>query len=145
MKKTANPYVDTYRRDAAMQPSEPVKKSVGKVRTFMRMLWDRSYKTSWTTKLTVIGGLAYMLIPADMIPDVIPIVGLVDDVAVFGLILAQLNQEIARYRHFLASGSFVKPSLVRKSPYQAAVEEVDRVAPTPVPVGNKTLGTVPAR
>ena len=142
--KKSNPYIDTYRRDAAMQPSDPVKKSVGKVRTFMRMLWDRSYKTSWTTKLTVLGGMAYMLIPADMIPDVIPIVGLVDDVAVFGLIIAQFNQEIARYRHYLASGLRVKPKAVRKSPYKAAIEEVERVAPTPSPVG-KTLGTVVAR
>lgn len=127
---------DVYRTDAALRPSGPIRAAIEKTRLFMRMLWDRSYKTSWITKLTALGGLLYLVIPADLLPDVVPIVGLIDDVAILGLVVNQFRQEVARYEHFLkATGSTVSKKAVRKSAYQRAVEEVESVGATPAPVG----------
>lgn len=113
-----------YRVDGATKPKGAMRRALQQVRMFSRMVWDRSFKVAWTTKLTAFGGAAYVLMPADLIPDVIPILGLVDDVAVLGLVVTQFRQELARYRHHL-TGSTVTPQAVQKSPYQRAVEEVE--------------------
>lgn len=128
-----------YRLDGATKPKGAVRRGIEGVRTFMNMLWDRSYRTTWMTKLTFLGGVAYLLIPSDLLPDVIPIVGLLDDAAVLGLVLAQFRQELSRYQFHLAGGQVTKASKKKKSAYQSAVEEVERTAPTPQPV-SKTLG-----
>ena len=127
-----------YRIDGATRPKGAVRRGIAGVRTFMNMLWDRTYRTSWTMKLTAVGGFVYLLIPADLLPDVIPIVGLLDDAAVLGLVLAQFRQELSRYQHHLSGGQ-VTQAKSRKSAYASAVQEVELTAPSPRPVG-KTLG-----
>lgn len=58
----------------------PLKKVWNKV----EQLWDafRSPDTPTTYKAMIIGSLIYMVSPLDIIPDVIPLVGLLDDVGV---------------------------------------------------------------
>ena len=46
------------------------------------------------------GGLLYFIMPLDLIPDYIPIVGLLDDFAVLSAIINSLQDEIAEYRKF---------------------------------------------
>jgi len=43
-------------------------------------------------------GILYVLSPVDLVPDVIPGVGLLDDVAVLGLVLHMLAQDLAAFR-----------------------------------------------
>ncbi|MBE6374117.1 MAG: DUF1232 domain-containing protein [Lentisphaerae bacterium] len=40
----------------------------------------------------------YLLNPFDVIPDVLPVIGYVDDVAVFGLVLSSFKSEIEKYK-----------------------------------------------
>ena len=40
----------------------------------------------------------YLLNPFDVIPDVLPVVGYVDDAAVFGLVLSPFKSEIEKYK-----------------------------------------------
>ena len=40
----------------------------------------------------------YLLNPFDVIPDVLPVVGYVDDAAVFGLVLSSFKSEIEKYQ-----------------------------------------------
>ncbi|GAB6067562.1 hypothetical protein JCM13664_08800 [Methylothermus subterraneus] len=42
-------------------------------------------------------GLLYLIDPLELVPDVIPVVGYVDDVAVIALILKLVKTELARY------------------------------------------------
>ena len=135
---------DIYRMDAAMRPKGAVRKAVGGVRKFANMCWDKTYRTTWLTKLTAFGAFAYLLVPADLIPDVIPLLGLVDDIAILGLMVAQFRQELVRYDAHLAGGKRITKRAVKKSAYQRAVAEVEITAPTPSPVG-KTLGPAYAR
>ena len=46
------------------------------------------------------GGLLYFIVPLDLIPDYLPIVGLLDDFAVLSAIINSLQDELAEYRKF---------------------------------------------
>lgn len=46
------------------------------------------------------GGLAYLALPIDLIPDLIPIAGWMDDVAVLTWIFAQCRTELSRYKKY---------------------------------------------
>ena len=46
------------------------------------------------------GGLLYLIIPADFIPDFIPFLGFLDDVAVLTVIIKALQGELLAYRHW---------------------------------------------
>ncbi len=40
----------------------------------------------------------YLLNPFDVVPDVLPVIGYVDDAAVFGLVLSSFKSEIGKYK-----------------------------------------------
>jgi uncharacterized membrane protein YkvA (DUF1232 family) len=46
------------------------------------------------------GGLLYFIVPLDLIPDYIPLFGLLDDFAVLSAIINSLQDELAEYRKF---------------------------------------------
>lgn len=50
-----------------------------------RLIWRlmRDGRVSWLVKLIPIGGIAYVLFPLDLIFDLIPVAGQVDDVGIF--------------------------------------------------------------
>jgi uncharacterized membrane protein YkvA (DUF1232 family) len=50
------------------------------------------------TITTVIAGIVYFLSPADLIPDFIPFAGFLDDASVIGLIFAQINADLIKYK-----------------------------------------------
>jgi len=43
------------------------------------------------------GGLLYFILPADLIPDFIPVIGYLDDLAVLTTIMNSLQKEICDY------------------------------------------------
>ena len=50
-------------------------------------------------KISMIGGgLLYFVIPLDLIPDYLPVVGYLDDLAILSTIMNSLQDEIAKYR-----------------------------------------------
>ncbi len=67
----------------------------------LEMLRDGDFKFTWTTRAIILAGLIYFITPADAIPDVIPIVGYVDDAAVISVVFRRLRNEIERYKKFL--------------------------------------------
>jgi uncharacterized membrane protein YkvA (DUF1232 family) len=50
------------------------------------------------TIAAVIGGLLYVLMPADMVPDFLPAIGLVDDAAVITLLMKLVRGDLDDYR-----------------------------------------------
>ena len=48
--------------------------------------------------IILVGALVYFLMPFDAIPDVIPGIGLMDDVTVIGMALAATKSEIEKFR-----------------------------------------------
>lgn len=47
--------------------------------------------------IAIIGSLIYFLSPVDLIPDFIPVVGFLDDVAVLGLVFNQVKSDLDDY------------------------------------------------
>lgn len=74
------------------------KKLLDGVRTLWNMLVDPDYTIPWPVKAWVLAGLAYFISPIDAIPDVIPVLGYVDDAAVIAWVLHQISDEVAAYR-----------------------------------------------
>ncbi len=48
----------------------------------------------------IAGGLLYFIIPTDLIPDFIPLAGLLDDVALLTLIINSMQGELVKYRNW---------------------------------------------
>jgi uncharacterized membrane protein YkvA (DUF1232 family) len=63
-----------------------------------KMLRDPNFQISKETKTILIIALLYVISPIDLIPDAIPLLGLVDDVLVAGFALRQASVELERYR-----------------------------------------------
>lgn len=59
---------------------------------------------SKTAVISVIAGLIYFVSPIDIVPDWIVGLGLVDDAAIIGLIINQLDKELKHYRTWKKRG-----------------------------------------
>lgn len=67
------------------------------VRMLFRMMRDETFSLAWPTKALVLGGLVYFLLPTDITPDFIPVVGYIDDTLVISWVVKRLAHEIERY------------------------------------------------
>ena len=52
---------------------------------------------SWYRKAIVVGALLYFITPMDVIPDISPLVGYLDDLGVITAVLKYLGSEIMQY------------------------------------------------
>lgn len=52
------------------------------------------------TLMLLAGGLAYLALPIDLVPDFIPVAGWMDDAAVLGWIFTRCADEFKKYRDF---------------------------------------------
>lgn len=64
-----------------------------------------NYKLHTANVAMIGGGLLYFILPADLIPDVIPLVGYLDDLAVLTTIMNSLKGEINAYRSWKETGN----------------------------------------
>ena len=55
---------------------------------------------SKSTIMLLAGGLAYLALPIDLVPDFIPVAGWMDDAAVLGWIFARCADEFKKYKEF---------------------------------------------
>lgn len=69
--------------------------------SLMKDWYKGRYKdVPWLVISSVGGALLYVLSPIDLIPDFIPIVGYLDDAAVFAALLKFVRQDLAKYREW---------------------------------------------
>jgi uncharacterized membrane protein YkvA (DUF1232 family) len=72
------------------------------VGTLIRMLWAfkrGEYKViPWRSLLLIITALLYFVSPLDFIPDLLPIVGLTDDIALIFWVVKSLKEDIMHFR-----------------------------------------------
>ena len=52
----------------------------------------------WAGKAIAIGALIYMISPIDAVPDITPLIGLLDDVAIITAAVTKLASELKRYK-----------------------------------------------
>ena len=58
------------------------------------------FKIPVIDKLKIIGAIVYVITPTDAIPDILPILGFGDDIAVVTYVLTKLNKLISEYEEF---------------------------------------------
>ena len=61
------------------------------------------YRAPWSTVAMLAGALAYVVCPIDVIPDVIPVVGYLDDIGVLGYALTCARDIIEDYKEWKKS------------------------------------------
>jgi len=64
-----------------------------------------NYKLHPVNMGVIAGGLLYFIIPTDLIPDFIPFVGLVDDIALLTTIIKSMQGELQKYRSWKTQDS----------------------------------------
>lgn len=66
--------------------------------------WSRDYRqVPYGAIASIVFTLIYVLNPFDLVPDVLPVIGQVDDVAVFGACLMLVEQDLHKYRDWKES------------------------------------------
>ncbi|MBI5479649.1 MAG: DUF1232 domain-containing protein [Deltaproteobacteria bacterium] len=70
---------------------------IGHLRALGRFFRDP--QASLAGKIFVALAVAYVVSPIDAIPDVVPVIGWLDDVGIIGAALAYLSRVLDRYRH----------------------------------------------
>ena len=84
-----------------------LKKVLENVRQLYALFKDSvsgNYKLHPANVAMIGGGLLYFILPAALIPDFIPLVGYLDDLAVLTTIMNSLKGEINAYHHWKKSG-----------------------------------------
>jgi len=84
-----------------------LKKALENVRELYALFKDSvkgDYKLHTANVAMIGGGLLYFILPADLIPDFIPLVGYLDDLAVLTTIMNSLKGEINAYRSWKETG-----------------------------------------
>jgi uncharacterized membrane protein YkvA (DUF1232 family) len=73
---------------------------IGKVRALVGMLEDPQWQLPELERRRVLEGLAYVADAHDMVPDDVPVLGLVDDAIMLELVLRELRHELEGYEEF---------------------------------------------
>lgn len=84
------------------------KGALGKLREDIELMfsllkdyWNGDYREiSWGTIASIVVALLYVLSPIDLVPDVIPVIGLMDDAAMVTLCLSLINKDLEKYKRF---------------------------------------------
>jgi uncharacterized membrane protein YkvA (DUF1232 family) len=109
---------------ARLRPNSPspfVEKRLNKVNALVRMLDDEEWQLPERERRRVLDGLSYVAEVHDMVPDDVPVLGLVDDAIMLELVLHELQHELEGYEEFDA---FRKHELAR--PGASAHQAVSR-------------------
>jgi Uncharacterized conserved protein len=74
----------------------PITEIWGHVQALWAMILDND--AAWTSKAIAIGALLYLVSTIDAIPDIIPIIGLTDDVGVILAAVVSLGVKLSKYK-----------------------------------------------
>ena len=65
---------------------------------FIRDICTGKYRASWFAVSVVAVGLVYILSPIDVIPDAIPVVGVIDDAFVLKFVYDAIKDELNKWK-----------------------------------------------
>ncbi len=56
------------------------------------------------TLVWLVAALIYFVSPVDVIPDIIPVIGFLDDAGVIAMVFSNFNRDITAYKNWLEAG-----------------------------------------
>ena len=72
--------------------------------SLLKDYYNKEYtQVPWKFIATIGFAVAYLILPVDIIPDVIPVLGYVDDATVFGFVVKMFASEIENYKKWKES------------------------------------------
>lgn len=90
-----------------IRKNQSVSEYAGKIKIMFSLIRDYSngnYRSlPWKTIAAVAGAIIYAINPFDIIPDFIPMIGMVDDAAVIAACLRLVNDDLQEYVRWKAS------------------------------------------
>ncbi len=93
---------------------------ISDIETAYQLLRDystRRYREiPWGSIAAIVAALLYVLNPLDMLPDVIPFIGLIDDAGVLAICWKMVRKDIDAYRQFLENQSTEEGKKPRRKP-----------------------------
>jgi len=107
---------------------------LGKLKDDLKLLqalclayWRGEYRAiSPKAILSIVAGLMYFLSPLDAIPDWIPGLGMLDDIAVLAWVMKSLNVELDAFRAWRAKQSPEKLAVVERLPANPKLLEQEK-------------------
>ena len=79
----------------------PLAKNHDDLKTLYGMLKNKDkFKLQKGSLAIIVGALVYVISPIDLVPDVIPVLGLLDDAAIIAAAVKALHDEIKRYNEW---------------------------------------------
>lgn len=106
----------------ALEANPPVfiRKRVETLQTIVAMLKDRDWQLDDSDRTHVLDMLAYFADPKDIVPDEIPVLGLLDDAIMIDLAAFELAPELEAYAEFLENMEDLKAGLDDAQPVETA-------------------------
>lgn len=87
--------------DSKAEKDSPLNRFVNELKLMFSMIqdyWNGDYReVPWMTIAAVVAALIYVISPVDLIPDIIPGVGLVDDAVVVAACLSLVHSDFEAY------------------------------------------------
>lgn len=80
---------------------------------------------SWATIGAILFAVAYLIAPIDLIPDFLPVLGFLDDLAVFRIAIAFFQDDLALYRKWKANQL---NDAVAETEYEIVEEAPEKIA-----------------
>lgn len=77
-----------------------VKRRIGQLRALVEMLEEEDWPLEEQERRDVASALAYFYRSEDVVPDSVPVLGLVDDAIIAELVLGEMQDEINAYREY---------------------------------------------
>lgn len=74
------------------------RQGVDMAKSFLAMVRDRNYRFPRRLKLLTVVSIIYLISPIDLVPDIIPVLGFADDIALLIGTFTMLLGEIEKYR-----------------------------------------------
>lgn len=84
---------------------------IGRAKLLFAMIRDKGFQVDMTSKVLVIAGLLYFVVPIDILPDFIPGLGYIDDAFVLGTLWNLVVAELDRYVDYLENADREDESL----------------------------------
>ena len=93
-------------------PLQRFLKDVALLISMLKDYWSGAYREiPWWVIAAVVFTLLYILSPIDLIPDFIPVIGLLDDILVVTICLMMIEQDLMKYQEWKEAQSKIEAPL----------------------------------